>query len=187
MKWQGASCADRGRRRPLRPEFRGPLALRVFSTSRYRGLSPAGASAPLPGVRPASRPCFRRSVPSARFPQARQFRLRRHPPEGSEHGPREMIEDCLDHHRSVDAPNAVQGCTNAARAGCAGAASLNAAPQCSQVSIQAPPRSAAAPGERPTARPSSPTRRATPAPMMRASSRPGADWVLASDMTGTCS
>ena len=61
------------------------------------------------------------------------------PPEGSEHGPRgpprEMIEDCLDHHRSVDAPNAVQGCTNAARAGCAGAATLTAPPQCVQVSM----------------------------------------------------
>jgi hypothetical protein len=53
--------------------------------------------------------------------------LRRRAGEGSERWrrglgpPREMIEDFLDHHWIFDARNAVQGCTNAARAGCAGA------------------------------------------------------------------
>ena len=75
----------------------------AFSTQKCRALIPTGAGATTPGVRPASRPCVRRGLPSARFLQARQFRLRRRSGEGSEHGrrslgpPREMSEDFLAH------------------------------------------------------------------------------------------
>ena len=61
------------------------------------------------GVRPASRPCIQKDLPSARFLQAEQLLLRRRAGEGSEPWrrglgpPREMIEDCLDHHWIFDA------------------------------------------------------------------------------------
>ena len=56
--------------------------------------------------------------------------MRRRSGEGSEDWgrglgpPRQMIEDLFDCRRIFDARNAVQGCTNAARAGCAGAAAV---------------------------------------------------------------
>ena len=71
----------------------------------------------------------------------RQLWWRRRSGEGSEPlcrglgPPREMIEDFLDHHWIFDARDAVQGCTNAARAGCAGAAAFTALLQCSQVKM----------------------------------------------------
>ena len=46
-----------------------------------------------------------------------------------------MPKDLFDHRRIFDARDAVQGCTNAASAGCARAATFTAPPQCSQVSI----------------------------------------------------
>ena len=118
LKWEGASWTDRGGRRPFSPEFRPfspefrrTLALRVFSTRRYRPFRPAGASDTMAGVRPASRPCVTRGLPSAGLPQARQFFLRRGTREGSEGGCRglgssvEVLKDLLDHCRIFDARN----------------------------------------------------------------------------------
>ena len=74
------------------------------------------------GVRPASRACVGRGVPSARLLQAWQSRLGRRPGEGSEHGrdslgpPRAMIKDFLDHDRSFDA-RAHLDCATTMRAG----------------------------------------------------------------------
>ena len=106
LKWKGASWTDRGGRRPFSPEFRGTLALRVFSTRRYRPFRPAGARDTVPGVRPASRPCVTRDLPSAGLPQARQFCLQRgtrEGPEGRGRGlgaPVEVLKDLLDHQPS---------------------------------------------------------------------------------------
>ena len=44
----------------MSPEFRGALALRVCSTTRYQLFRRAGASGPMPGVKPASRPCVKK-------------------------------------------------------------------------------------------------------------------------------
>ena len=103
LKSKGASGTDRGGRRPFSPEFRGTFALRGFSTRRYRAFGPAGASDTVLGVRPASRPCVRRDLPSAWFAQARQLFLRRGACEGSEGGcrgrgaPVEVVKDLFDH------------------------------------------------------------------------------------------
>ena len=70
LNWKGASRADRGGRRLLSPEFRRALALRVCSTTKYRPFRPTGASGPMPGVRPASRPCVRKG----RYRQPGSFR-----------------------------------------------------------------------------------------------------------------
>ena len=95
----------------MSPEFRETLALRVFSTRRYRRFRPAGASDTEPGVRPASRPRVTRGLPSAGFQKARQFRLRRGTHEGAEGrdrglgAPVEVLKRLLDHCRIFDARN----------------------------------------------------------------------------------
>ena len=63
------------------------------------------------GVRPASRPCVRKGLPSARFQEARQFFLRRSTREGSEGRCRglgssvEVLNRLLNHCRIFDARN----------------------------------------------------------------------------------
>jgi hypothetical protein len=69
----------------------------------------ADASGSVPGVRPASRSCVSRGLPSAWLLQTRQCLLPLRSREGSEHGgcglgaPREMIKDSLDHDRTFEA------------------------------------------------------------------------------------
>jgi len=126
-------------------EIREPMWSAGSFEGVFRGiwclLGHAGVSNTAPGVRPASHPCVREGSALSLAPPGPPFFWRRPSGEGPEDwgrglsAPREMIENFFDHRRIFDARDAVRGCTNAAHAGCAGAATFMGPPQCSQVSM----------------------------------------------------